>query len=56
MWWIFPLMFVICMVMMFFMMRAFFGGRFFCGMRPGDRGRGEADARRREAGDDPGRG
>ena len=30
-WWIFPLLFIFCMVMMCFIMRAFFGGRFSCG-------------------------
>ena len=30
-WWIFLLMFILWMVMMFFIMRAFLGGRFPCG-------------------------
>jgi hypothetical protein len=38
-WWLFPLMCVVCMVVMFLMMRAFFTGRFPCGpmhrMTPG---------------------
>ncbi len=44
-WWIFPLMFIFCMVLMFFVMRAFLGGRFPCGCmrnmmdRAGDAGR-----------------
>lgn len=54
MWWIFPLMFVFCMVMMFFMMRGVFRGRFTCGMRSGDRDHGDARARRTEAGNGPG--
>ncbi len=29
-WWLFPLAMIICMVMMFLMMRAFFTGRFPC--------------------------
>jgi hypothetical protein len=28
MWWIFPIMFLLCLVMMFFCMRMFFGGHF----------------------------
>jgi len=28
MWWIFPIMFLVCLVMMFFCMRMFFGGHF----------------------------
>jgi hypothetical protein len=28
MWWIFPIMFLVCLVMMFFYMRMFFGGHF----------------------------
>ncbi len=28
MWWIFPIMFLFCMVMMFLCMRMFFGGQF----------------------------
>jgi hypothetical protein len=44
-WWVFPLMFIACMVMMFLMMRMFFSGRFPCGMRRmhGARRRAETD-------------
>jgi hypothetical protein len=27
-WWIFPIMFLVCLIMMFFCMRMFFGGHF----------------------------
>ncbi len=30
MWWIVPIMFLVCLVMMFFCMRRFFGGHFGC--------------------------
>lgn len=50
-WWICPLMFIFCMVMMFFVMRAFFTGRFHCcGMHPGHRGQDDAHGRQSGAG------
>ena len=45
-WWIFPLMFIAFMVMMFFVVRALFMGRFPCTMRPGYWGHGEARGNR----------
>ena len=30
MWWIFPIMFLVCLAMMFFCMRRFFGDHFKC--------------------------
>ena len=44
-WWMFPLMFIFCMVVMCFVLRAFVGGKFPCGCMHGMMGRTRDDAR-----------
>ena len=53
-WWIFPLMFIFCMVVMFFIMRAFLGGRFPCGCMHRMMDRAEDSSHRGERGQPPG--
>ncbi len=48
-WWVFPLMFIACMIMMFVMMRMFFAGRFPCGMH--HMGAGRRDAKTDDTGE-----
>jgi hypothetical protein len=42
-WWIFPIMFLFCFLMMFFCMRRFFGGHIGCCSPRSNGGRGTSE-------------
>ncbi len=49
-WWVFPLAFIMCLVVMFLVMRTFFAGRLACGPMHRDTPGGDRGGSREETG------